>query len=321
MKKQKYRGKKYRIEIFLTLSFIAYLSYVSYVGSHIQFFGSSNTYDYHSFLIDLRLMGYFMGYILSSVYLLSSYYKEKRKETISKKLRILLIILGISFLIIFLYFFAYNTTSLKCYNLNGNDKDSCLLELTHFSGNNYFCHKMESQRNEQHCHASTPKDISDCDKITIIDFKERCFYNLAKCNLISSESYKLYCFNIYNYHLKESDCDTIVNESLKSKCFSYVAIENGNIAVCNILNDSIKKECIDDAINGDRYHRGISELKPDETLCELVSNGYKKEHCFFIVSVLNKKPELCEKIGEETKLENSNINLKRFCLNRGRLLT
>ena len=112
------------------------------------------------------------------------------------------------------------------------------------------------------------EDISICDKIDKIEFKDWCYDEVGQIQK-----------NL-------SICDKIQDSFTKNRCYSGVAEAMKNLSLCNTLQDEYwKNTCIGDV--------GIAIGNP--SLCELLNSSQSdKDHCFRQIAIKKDNASICE---------------------------
>ena len=155
------------------------------------------------------------------------------------------------------------------------------------------------------------KDVSYCHNVSLKEFKDFCYLEVATLNKDPQQCY-------------------FIKGDMFSQCIISVAVADLNLDVCEILDEKYD-ECYFSTINAiavdkkdadecerqktdeerNRCIQNLAETLEDESFCLVIDDSFIRDTCLFNTAMKTYKQSACEQISDE-KMRQGCANLVRF---------
>jgi hypothetical protein len=164
------------------------------------------------------------------------------------------------------------------------------------------------------------KNINLCDKMGELQYtetnlvsKDKCKFEVLKlkekfevkdCNILSPGEFRDKCFNMFTQRASDiSPCENLESGYDKAECIAEIAYLNNDVSLCdniNTVNDRygniilVKEDC----------YRALAILNKEPNLCNKIpQDSTIRADCYIALAKKLKKPELCNEAGLVYKQE------------------
>ncbi|GIW65455.1 MAG: hypothetical protein KatS3mg096_516 [Candidatus Parcubacteria bacterium] len=208
----------------------------------------------------------------------------------------LIILLGLSFLIIYLVR-NFGTLNIKeklniklqiknileiCNNVQEEQKDSCYWNFAKSEQDFLICDKIQKEWVKNFCYldiAEERQDLSICDRINDKTKKYYCYLKIAETKKDLSICDKIQYEENENYYEN--------NEYFKNNCYLKVAQAKQDLYICDKINDSfVKDDC----------YKLLAVIKQDLSICDKLYYSNKKDYCYSRIAQVKQDSSICDKI-------------------------